>query len=104
MKWFAKAGRLETGFAAELNSKLPVLTAGLKALSCKHTPASFFFFLASTKLTYQYEASGCTACNKFQNAIEGTITLDATVAAVVKQKFGGSFRDLFSFPLFVSIP
>lgn len=47
-------------------------------------------------------AATCTACDKFQNAIEGSVTLAASVGAAVKRKSGSTFTDLFSFPLFVS--
>ncbi|CAH0052323.1 unnamed protein product [Clonostachys solani] len=69
---------LETGFVADLEAKLPYLTAALKAL------------LSTT----------CTACEKFQTAVEGSIDIGISVGVALKQKIAGSLTNLWSLQLY----
>ncbi|CAG9956726.1 unnamed protein product [Clonostachys rosea f. rosea IK726] len=69
---------LETGFVADLEAKLPYVTAALKAL------------LSTT----------CTACEKFQTAVEGSINIGISVGVALKQKIAGSLTNLWSLQLY----
>ncbi|KAL6854741.1 hypothetical protein ACO1O0_005866 [Amphichorda felina] len=68
----------EHGFAAEVASDLPVLAGVVKAIH---------------SLT-------CTACDQFENAVEGSVSLGTNIGVALKKKNGDTQEDLWSLTFF----
>jgi hypothetical protein len=83
-------------------------------LTCPRCPPLSKLFLVRLKLhehgitraktDYLRVALTCNACEKFQNAISGSINLGTSLTIALKKKVAGNFENLFSISLFVSHP